>query len=44
MIKFVLGMIFWYVLVSVFGMDVFTDTWGGIMNIFENFKEVNINE
>ena len=41
MIKFILGMFLCYVLVSVFGMDVFSNIWNGMMNIFENFKEVN---
>jgi len=44
MIKFFLGMFICYVLVSIFGMSVFSDIWDGMMNIFNNFKEVNINE
>tara|TARA_B100001094_G_C17600134_1_gene516128 strand:- start:169 stop:300 length:132 start_codon:yes stop_codon:yes gene_type:complete len=40
MIKFVLGMFLCYVLVSVFGLDVFNNIWNGMMNIFENLKEV----
>tara|TARA_B100000902_G_C26874082_1_gene699188 strand:- start:154 stop:342 length:189 start_codon:yes stop_codon:yes gene_type:complete len=44
MIKFFLGMFICYVLVSIFGMGVFSDIWDGMMNIFNNFKEVNINE
>jgi hypothetical protein len=40
MIKFILGMFLCYVLVSVFGMDVFNNIWHGMMNIFENIKEV----
>ena len=41
MIKFIIGMIVCYILVSVFGLDVFSNMWDQMMNIFNSVKEMN---
>ena len=38
MIKFTLGMFVCYLLVSVFGMDIFANLWDEMINIFERLK------
>jgi len=41
MIKFILGLVIGYVIVSVYGPEVVFTIWDGVANILNQFKEVN---
>jgi|TARA_B100000900_G_scaffold270300_1_gene230837 hypothetical protein len=41
MIKFILGLVIGYVIVSVYGPEVVFTIWDGAANILNQFKEVN---
>ena len=40
MIKFIMGMFICYILVSMFGLSVFSDMYSMMMSIFTDVKEV----
>lgn len=42
MIKFIMGLVIGYIVVSVYGPEVVFTMWDGAMNILSQFKEVNV--
>jgi len=41
MIKFIMGLVMGYIIVSVYGPEVVFTMWDGAVNILTQFKEVN---
>ncbi len=40
MIKFIMGVMFCYILIELFGMSVFSDMYSVLLNMFSDVKEV----